>query len=785
MQGFVSRRPSTGREPRRLAMVAAVVLVVAAVAPVSTVFAATPPPSAPALISPIGGDSVTAPVTLKWGPSTGATPILAYFWQVSSNSSFTQVKAQGNPIRPQGGTAPTQGIATGLAAGTYFWRVNATQDETDPIEGLVTGPFSSTGSFTVTGSAAGVLPAPVMTGPPNLFQYHPFEFVRSTWNAVPGADHYQLEYDNEPSFSVPLFNSDFDPIPANVLDKPIMFGEPVGNLWFRVVAVAADGTRSLPSNVRQVTITFSANDIPPAPLLTGPPSGASGMLPVTFDWADDANQQSYELQIGGDPAFAQANAAECTGLDWCVRGIPESQWTAPALPTGTRYWRVRSEHGDLSPTAPALSAWSAVRSFTVIQTPPVIQAFSIDVMTDNGLTVRSHTNAPSGTTANNTVFGRVDLSNTIAPAGQVVTLTSSDPSVASVPASITVPAPQGGLDATDVLASFPITPKQVTTSKTVTITASVPGSTRSAPLTIDPPSVRRIQIANSFSPPDLSGGAQPSAVVWLNGAAPTGGATVSFTSSNPSLVPAPATVTVPTGGETAAFTLSTVVVSAPTTVTLTASWNGSAVSIPITLHGAPTLLAPANGATFAPGSSVRFDWTEELTSDEIQIATTPSFAAPLLRDQTMFATSEYTTATLPSGSLYWRARAFDSEFVAGPWSATATISITGTVAPPPPPPPPAGLPAPTLSSPASGGRVNAGQSVTFKWGAVAGAASYQLQVDDSSSFTVPLKVSQTVVGATQSTVSGLARAKLSWRVRAVDSAGSPGAWSSTRSMEIK
>ena len=120
-------------------------------------------------------------------------------------------------------------------------------------------------------------------------------------------------------------------------------------------------------------------------------------LPTTLDWADDANPQSYELQIGTDPTFAQANAAECTGVEWCVRGIPESKWTIPNLTTGTKYWRVRSEHGDSSPTTPALSAWSAVRSFKMLQTPPRIQALSIDAITDNGLTVYSHTRAYSGT----------------------------------------------------------------------------------------------------------------------------------------------------------------------------------------------------------------------------------------------------------------------------------------------------------------------------------------------------------------------------------------------------
>ena len=252
--------------------------------------AAAAPPSAPALLAPAAGASVTQPVTLSWSPSQGTAPIVAYFWQVSTNSTFTAVVLQGNPARPSDtAPAPTTGKVSGLPNGNYFWRVQTTQE--DAAQGLVTGPFSAPRAMTITGSVAGTLPAPNMTGPPNNFRYHPYEFVRNAWDPVPGADHYLLEYDNESTFSLPLFNADFSPIPASRTTAPIMFGEPVGNLWFRVRAVAADGTRSLPSNVRKVTISYTA-PIPPAPLLVAPPNGASSQLPILLDWADDENPQT-------------------------------------------------------------------------------------------------------------------------------------------------------------------------------------------------------------------------------------------------------------------------------------------------------------------------------------------------------------------------------------------------------------------------------------------------------------------------------------------------------------
>ena len=107
-------------------------------------------------------------------------------------------------------------------------------------------------------------------------------------------------------------------------------------------------------------------------------------------------------------------------------------------------------------------------------------------------------------------------------------------------------------------------------------------------------------------------------------------------------------------------------------MTLTATWGSSSASIGLMRHPAPTLLSPGDGASVAVGS-VRFDWTEELTSDQIQISTSSTFASTLV-DSTMYATSELTTS-LPVGSYFWRARAYSSTFTAGPWPATRSVAV--------------------------------------------------------------------------------------------------------------
>src|SRR5207249_2552642 len=95
----------------------------------------------------------------------------------------------------------------------------------------------------------------------------------------------------------------------------------------------------------------------------------------------------------------------------------------------------------------------------------------------------------------------------------------------------------------------------------------------------------------------------------------------------------------------------------------------------------------------------------------------------------------------------------------------------------PPPLPPTTPGTPSLLSPANG--ASPAQPVTLTWTAASKAASYEIQVDDSSTFTVPLvrSLSSTV---TQTTVTGLATVRHFWRVRALNSAGVAGNWSTSR-----
>jgi hypothetical protein len=175
--------------------------------------------------------------------------------------------------------------------------------------------------------------------------------------------------------------------------------------------------------------------------------------------------------------------------------------------------------------------------------------------------------------------------------------------------------------------------------------------------------------------------------------------------------------------------------------------------------------APAGGALVSLSSSAPFAGT---------VSVPPSVTVPAGATSATF-----TVTTSPVSES-------EQATITGSWNGStksATLIVVPD-APPPSPPPPGPLPAPSQIAPAADAVFAAGSSVFFDWSDVSGAAGYTLQVDDSSTFTAPLTVSQNIT-ASQSTVAGLPTQRLWWRVRAFDSGGNPGTWSGTRRFELK
>jgi hypothetical protein len=216
---------------------------------------------------------------------------------------------------------------------------------------------------------------------------------------------------------------------------------------------------------------------------------------------------------------------------------------------------------------------------------------------------------------------KVTLNGVAGGGGVNVQMTSSN-LAAPVPASITITPGQ-----TEAL--FFINTVPVAQTINASITATVGATTKSGTITVQAPSLDIF----TASPSTLIGGQSGRGRAFVNGDAPTGGLTVSLSSSNTARATVPATVTVPAGGRETSFLISSSPLESQSSVTLTASAGGISrtTSLSIVPEG-PT------GLTLNPGqlvggqsstgqvSAVSSDdsFVVSLTSEDPAVATVPS-----------------------------------------------------------------------------------------------------------------------------------------------------------------
>lgn len=166
-----------------------------------------------------------------------------------------------------------------------------------------------------------------------------------------------------------------------------------------------------------------------------------------------------------------------------------------------------------------------------------------------------------------------------APAGgAVLALTSDQPALAAIPASVTVPAGH-------TTAYFWVTTVPVDRPATVTLTATRDRAVWTEALRLTPAALASVSVL----PGSVNGGEPASGGVTLDGPAPAGGALVTLASSDPAVVVPPA-ITVPAGAGAVMFPITTRPVDTPRSVTITGSFAGKRVAAVLGL-AAPRLAA--------------------------------------------------------------------------------------------------------------------------------------------------------------------------------------------------
>lgn len=183
---------------------------------------------------------------------------------------------------------------------------------------------------------------------------------------------------------------------------------------------------------------------------------------------------------------------------------------------------------------------------------------------------------------------------------------------------------------------------------------------------------------------------------------------------------------------------------------------------------APVLAAPADGIT-AKGTPT-YSWKAAVGAKYYQFRylTAPNTVIYTSPEST---STSHKPPTQAPGDYIWQVRARDLAGNWGAWSATRAITIIPTV--------PA---APKLAGPASGSSTS-DTTPDLSWNAVAYGNTYEIQIDNASGFGSP-DYSYTGIGGATYTAGPLAAGKWYWRVRAVNTLGQAGAWSSARTLTI-
>ena len=195
-----------------------------------------------------------------------------------------------------------------------------------------------------------------------------------------------------------------------------------------------------------------------APTLLSPASGASVQTPFTISWqavADSQGITAYNWQVSTSSSFTATSAVGSTAGD-------VTQATVNNIPNGSYFWRVQAVNAD------GARDYSTARTVTVTGTTnaPALSGVSVN---------------PANITGGSSANGAVSLTLPAPSGGTTIAIANGEPGVATMPASVTVPAGQTS-------ATFLVTTQPVTSSFTVVITATLGPDSRFAFLSVAPPS---------------------------------------------------------------------------------------------------------------------------------------------------------------------------------------------------------------------------------------------------------------------------------------------------------
>ncbi len=707
---------------------------------------------APIPVRPINGAAFSGSgyVTLEWTTVADPSGIEAYEYQASPKPDFPE-----GFLHFKGSVKATNVRLSQPGLVTWFWRVRAADRAGNLSAWSATSSFTpgSTGGA-VSVNAVGIHPSSVVGGASATGVVWLNGLAPSGGLVVTLSKHQPVGFTYGASRNVPL--------PASI---PATVTVPAG-----ATQVQFPVTTSAVSSPVSMNIMASVDGLGQLGSLSVSPSLQVTIKPLDFT--------PYQV-VGGSPAAARVTLE------------------APA-PAGGLVLTLISRHRQYASVPPSVTIPAGSTSATF-----PITTFAVPTDVEAAITAVAGSSSQSGTlhikpqlptltslTMNSPVAGGAEATGTLTfsaplpnirwPAGgHGVKIRLSDPNVGGVIAGGEWLAP--GV----ITHTFRLFTRGLPTTQTFTVTAAFDRITLSAPLTINaaPP----ISIASvTFQPATVNGG--EGGVGRINLAAgPSTPVHVTLTSDTPGAVSHPSAVTIFTGEATSMFAFTTAARSTTANVRITATFGSSSGSGVVTVNPSVSVAKiPLASLSVSPssvpgGGSATGTATLEraarpggvvvqLGTSNFAVATVPSTIT--VPENATSATFPITTSATASNAQVVISGLADNTG----WSQTAGLAVTPG-GPPPPPPTPG---APSLLAP-SNNATNVAQPVTIDWSDVANAASYEVQVDTSSTIAAPFVANPTVTSSnvTLGTLTGGQR--VWWRVRGRNSAGTAGAWSSTRS----
>lgn len=318
----------------------------------------------------------------------------------------------------------------------------------------------------------------------------------------------------------------------------------------------------------------------------------------TFGYGMDVPPDAIAVVFApGQGAPAALSALTLTPSNLAPGGVLQGTVSipAPAPAAGVGVSFVSADQTMIpAPTPVTIPAGQTSTSFAIatggatLQVPTSTKLFATDGTTSRSamVTLTPIVNLSSVTVnpveGNFSTTGTITLSVPAQLGGATIALSSANPAIAAVPASVTIPFGS-------TTANFNVTTTTVATLTTIPVAATFNGRTLNSSVVVSPAPVVSVS-AVTWGFPSVIGGQTMTGTVSVNNfPRDPNGIVVTLTSSDTKTLQVPAAVIIPYGVFSVGFTATTVAVTGTKGVSVKATYNTSNITTPIQVVPVPTV----------------------------------------------------------------------------------------------------------------------------------------------------------------------------------------------------